>query len=97
MPGLFQLLQNYYKAGDAGSRKTIESVASGLVRKNKIESNSKSLDWQVGVIWPGKYYIKMSDMDGAVLRSVVFTINEMPKGISADKKEKFCKELNGSF
>ena len=84
---------------DAGTTETVEPSASGLARENKIEPNSQSLDWKVGVVWPGKYYIKVSNINGADLEnySKVFTISKMTKGISVDEKEKICKESDGSF
>ena len=81
---------------DAGSRDTVESVASGLAKEYKIESNSQSLDWKVGEVWPGEYYIKVSNING-IIRSKVFTIRKMPKGISVDERERICKESDGSF
>ena len=84
---------------DAGAIETIEPIVSGLAEENKIEPNSQSLDWKVGVVWPGKYYIKVSNINGADLEnySKVFTISKMTKGISVDEKEKICKESDGSF
>jgi len=84
---------------DAGAIETIEPTASGLARENKIEPNSQSLDWKVGGVWPGKYYIKVSNVNGVDLEnySKVFTISKMPKGISVDEREKICKESDGSF
>lgn len=82
---------------DAGAIETVEPIASGLARENKIEPNSQSLDWKVGAVWPGEYYIKVSNINGVDLESKVFTIRKMPKGISADEREKICKESDGSF
>lgn len=82
---------------DAGTIETIGPISSGLARENKIEPNSQSLDWKVGVVWPGEYYIKVSNMNGVDLKSKVFTIRKMPKGISADEREKICNESDGSF
>src|SRR3989344_3302421 len=79
---------------DAGAIEIIEPIVSGLARENKIEPNSQSLDWKVGVVWPGEYYIKVSNVNGIDLEnySKVFTISKMPKGISVDEREKICKE-----
>ena len=84
---------------DAGTTETVEPSASGLARENKIEPNSQSLDWKVGVVWPGKYYIKVSNINGVDLEnySKTFTISKMPKGISVDEREKICKESGGLF
>jgi len=78
---------------DDGTNETIEPSASGIARENKIEPNSQSLDWKVGVVWPGKYYIKVSNINGVELEnySKTFTIRKMPKDISVGEKEKICK------
>lgn len=81
---------------DAGSRDTVEPAVSGLAKEYKIELNSQSLDWKVGAIWPGEYYIKASST-GGIIRSKVFTIKNMPKGISANEKAKICKKSDGSL
>ena len=79
---------------DAGTRKPAGPIASGLAKENNIEANSQSLKWKVGVVLPGEYYIKVSNINGVDLEnySTVFTISEMPKGISVDEREKICKE-----
>jgi len=84
---------------NADTIETAEPIVSGLERKNKIEPNSQSLDWKVGAVEPGKYYIKVSNINDFDLEnySEVFTISRMPKGISAGEKEKICKESDGSF
>ena len=77
---------------DAGMKEAMGPIASGLARENKIEPNSQSLDWKVGVVWPGAYYITVSKINGveAEFRSKVFKINEMPKGIDKKEKLKIC-------
>lgn len=82
---------------DAGSRETIDPNSSGLERENEIEPSSQSLNWEVGVVWPGEYYIKASNINGSDLRSGVFTISMMPKDISIGERKKNCKESGGSF
>lgn len=82
---------------DAGAIKIIEPITSGLARENKIEPNSQNLDWKVGVVWPGEYYIKVSNINGVDLEnySKVFMINKMPRGISVDERKKLCKKSDG--
>ena len=79
---------------DAGVREAIPPKTSGLTKENIIEKESQNLNWKVGFVWPGAYYIKISKINGveAVFRSKVFEINNMPKGISAAEREKICKE-----
>lgn len=79
---------------DAGTRETIGPIASGLAKENAIEKNSQNLSWKVGVVWPGKYYIKVSNINGIDVetRSNVFTISKMPNDISAAEREKKCKQ-----
>ena len=84
---------------DDGTNKAIEPIESGLANENKIEPNSKSLDWKVGVVWPGKYYFKVSNINGVEVEnySKTFSIRRMPKDISVDEKEQICKESESSF
>lgn len=85
---------------DAGTKETIDPSESGLARENKIKLDFQSLDWKVGIIWPGKYYIKLLNtigIDPGKIRSNVFTISGTPKSISIDEKKKICQESDGSF
>lgn len=79
---------------DAGTRETIGPIASGLAKENAIEKNSQNLKWKVGVVWPGRYYIKVSKINGSdtEIKSKVFEINKMPVDISTDEQKKICKE-----
>lgn len=82
---------------DAGAREIVEPFKSGLARENKIESNSQSLHWEVGAVWPGDYYIKVTDANGVVVRSDVFTIKKMSDDLSTGEREKICKESDSSL
>ncbi len=84
---------------DAGARKSIDPVASGLAKESVIKTDSQNLNWKVGMVWPGKYYIKVLKINDAdvEIRSKIFTINNLPKGIDADEREKICKESDSSF
>ncbi len=79
---------------DAGTRETIGPIASGLAKENAIEKNSQNLKWKVGVVWPGRYYLKISKINGSdtEIKSKVFEINKMPVDISTDEQKKICKE-----
>jgi hypothetical protein len=84
---------------NADTIETLKPTASGLARENKIEPNSQSLDWKVGAVLPGKYYIMASNINGvdAESYSKVFTISKMPKSASANERKKICKESGSSF
>ena len=84
---------------DAGTGEFMGPITSGLAKENAIEKDLQNLNWKVGVVWPGKYYIKVSNINGIDLetRSKVFTISKIPRDISANEKEKNCKESDGSF
>ncbi len=75
---------------DSGAREPIEPGKSGLASENKFEPTSQSLDWTVGNVWPGRYYIKVTDIFGGDLRSDVFKVRGVPSDISADEREKIC-------
>ena len=81
---------------DAGARETIDPFESGLARQNTVEPNSRVLDWNVGPVWPGNYYIKVTDRNGVVLRSDVFKVRKMSNSLRADEREKICEESDGS-
>ena len=80
---------------DAGARKSIDQTKSGLAKENTIEKDLQNLNWKVGVVYPGKYYIKVSSINDVALeiRSGIFTISNIPKGTSIDEKEKICSEI----
>ena len=82
---------------DAGAGESTDPIASGLVKESVIETNSQNLNWKVGVVRPGEYYIKALKINGAdvEIRSEVFTINNMPKGINTTEQGKICKGSGG--
>lgn len=79
---------------DAGTKESIGPIASGLAREIKIEADSQILDWKVGAVWPGEYFILISKMNGVEIdaKSKSFMVQKLPGGISASKQESFCKE-----
>lgn len=81
---------------DAGTRETIGPIASGLAKENSIEKGSQNLEWKVGVVWPGTYYIKVSNINGiaAEIRSKVFRIIKMPVD-NTDEQKNICKKSGG--
>lgn len=81
---------------DSGSRDAVDPIKSGLARENKIGSSS-SLEWKIGEVWPGDYFIRVSNIFGFEVKSDIFTIRKMSKSIRADEKEKICIETGGSF
>jgi hypothetical protein len=84
---------------DAGTREPVGPIASGLAKENAVETDSQNLEWKVGVVWPGSYYIKVSKINGveAEFRSKVFEINKMSENISTSEKENICKGSESSF
>ncbi|MFH1078610.1 MAG: hypothetical protein V1745_05030 [Patescibacteria group bacterium] len=85
---------------DASTTEAIEPTASGLAQESRMESDAQNLYWKVGVAWPGEYYVKASNVNGADVKeytSDAFTIRMMPKGKTAAERENICKESNGSL
>jgi hypothetical protein len=84
---------------DAGTRELMGPIASGLARETTIKNDSTVLNWKVGGIWPGKYYLKISKINevDVEIRSHVFTIGEIPKNTNVAGQEKFCKEAGGTL
>lgn len=79
---------------DTGTREAIDPKVSGLAKESVIETDSQNLNWKVGVVRSGEYYIKVLKINGAdvKIRSRVFTINNIPKGINIIEREKICKK-----
>src|SRR3989338_2510291 len=79
---------------DAGTMESVGPIASGLAKENTIGRDLQNLEWKVGVVWPGTYYIKVSKIHGVEVefRSKVFEINKMPKGIDEEEKINLCRE-----
>ncbi len=84
---------------DTGTRIAVGPKTSGLVKENVVEENLQNLNWKVGRVWPGEYYISVLKINGTStkIKSQVFAIKEMPKDTSIKEKEKICKESGGSF
>lgn len=82
---------------DAGTGESAGPIASGLAREYIIETDAQGLDWKVGIVWPGDYYIKVLKVNGTdtEMRSKVFTIHKMTEGIHTDEREKICKGSGG--
>ena len=84
---------------DTGTSKSAGPVASGISKENIIEDGSQSLKWKIGVVWPGEYFILISNVNGMATdeRSQKFVIKEIPKGSNEKEKKNLCKETGGSL
>ncbi|OHA94366.1 MAG: hypothetical protein A3C62_00645 [Candidatus Zambryskibacteria bacterium RIFCSPHIGHO2_02_FULL_39_16] len=82
---------------DAGTREAVGPKTGGLAKENTIKKDLANLEWKVGVVWPGAYYIKVSKINGveAEFRSKTFQINKMPEGIDEEEKINICRESSG--
>jgi hypothetical protein len=83
---------------DAGTQEVIEPITSGLSKENAVKEKSHNLEWKVGIISPGKYYIKVSKINGVDTekRSKTFTINETPK-TTKEGQAVTCQKPNNSL
>ena len=84
---------------DAGTRKPTSPIASRLAKENNIEADSQSVKWKVGVVWPGEYFISISNVNGVVTdeRSRKFIINEIPDGSGEKERKNLCEETGGNL
>jgi hypothetical protein len=78
---------------DAGMRKELGPITSGIP-KTLTEVKVQSLEWKVGNVWPGRYYILISDINDEYTkkRSGVFNIKKISEGTSPDLVADFCKK-----
>jgi len=82
---------------DAGTREPVGPKTSGISKENIIAKDLQKLEWKVGYVWPGAYYIKISKINAeeAEIRSKIFIVNKTPENISADEQKNTCKESGG--
>lgn len=84
---------------DAETQEAMGQIASGLLKRYELEPDSQSLDWKVGVVLPGEYFILVSQIDSLEedVKSKHFAVQQMPKSINADEQKNICKESGGLF
>lgn len=84
---------------DAGTREAVGPNTAGLAKENAVEKGSQSLDWKVGVVWPGIYHIEISEINGVSVetRSKAFSISKMPVNIDPDEQKSVCQKSGGSY
>jgi len=84
---------------DAGTKETVGPKTSGLAKENTIEKESQNLNWKVGFVWPGKYFISISNVNGVATdeRSQKFIINKMPNGSDKKEQKNLCEETGGNL
>ncbi len=84
---------------DAGTGKISGPVASGLAKESKIETDAQNLKWKVGVVWPGRYYVKASKINNVetLFKSKIFEINKISANMSASERENICKESGATL
>jgi len=84
---------------DAGTKETLGPNTSGLAKENSVMEKRQILDWKIGNVWPGAYYIKLSNINGgdSVSRSKSFIISKMPENLSTDEQSDICEESGGIF
>ncbi len=82
---------------DVGTQEASGPIASGLAKENTIEKDSQNLKWKVGVVLPGAYYIKVSNINNIAveIQSKVFEINKMPVDINTNEQKNICKKSGG--
>ncbi len=84
---------------DAGTKKAVESIYSGLVRESDVEKGLQNVTWKVGMVWPGEYYILVSRINGVdrEIKSKTFTVKKTPETISKGEMAGLCSESNGQL
>ena len=84
---------------DIGTRKPAGPVASGIPKENIIDDDSQSLKWKVGVVWPGEYFISISNVNGVATdeRSQRFIIHDIPNGSDEKEQKNLCEETGGNL
>ncbi len=84
---------------DIGTKEASGPIASGLAKKYDIKADFQRLDWKVGGVWPGEYYIEVSKVNGIKTesRSKFLEISKMPAGIGEGDKTNICRGSGGLY
>ena len=84
---------------DADTGKSMGPVASGLAKENTIEKEPQNLNWKVGFVLPGAYYIKISKINNVDIEaeSEIFIINKISENIDISEQKNICEESGGLF
>jgi hypothetical protein len=76
---------------DAGTREVMGPIAGGIP-KNITGQNLESFGWKVGSVWPGKYYILVTNINGTEIQKKSATVNIIDIPETVEDIEKFCSE-----
>ncbi len=81
-----------YALVDVGTRTPIGPVSSGLPKNAQMEI-ANAIEWKVGNVWPGAYYILTSNINDKDIkkRSDFFNIKKIPSDVNLKDIEDFCK------
>ena len=84
---------------DSDTGKSMGPVASGLAKENTIEKEPQNLNWKVGFVLPGAYYIKISKINNVDIEaeSEIFIINKISENIDISEQKNICEESGGLF
>ena len=76
---------------DAGTREHMGPVTSGIP-KTVTGAAKKSIEWKVGSVWPGQYYILTASINDAakVVKSGTFDIESIPKTMTPEQAKSLC-------
>ncbi len=80
---------------DTNTEKPLDPETSGLSRENIVKKDLQNLDWKVGAVLPGEYYLKSSKINGVDTdkRSGVFIISKISEKLSSGDKVSLCKKI----
>lgn len=84
---------------DAGTKKASESIYSGLAETHTIETGKQYIQWKVGTVWPGEYYIVTSKVNGldTEIKSETFVVNRTLENIDKERMATICLESGGEL
>ena len=83
---------------DAGTQKPLGPITSGI----PAHSEDKKIDriqWKVGTVWPGNYYIGISQLNGTdvKMRSPKFIVEAIPDDVDMAQRADYCSQTGGKF
>jgi hypothetical protein len=83
---------------DAGTQKSLGPVTSGITA-HIADKRITGMQWKVGTVWPGNYYIGISQLNGTEvkMRSPKFIIEAIPDDVDVAQRADYCSQTGGKF
>jgi hypothetical protein len=84
---------------DARTQTAVPAATSRLIKAHTLSAEKLPLQWKIGGVWPGVYYLSISKINGTSLgeRSSTFIIYAMPSALGSAEQKSLCESSGGTL